>query len=214
MGDSKYAEALDPLERAEAIDPRDLQVLYDLALCHSKLGHTAEMRKYADRAYRIDNRYGPINILLGNEQLAHARFADAVAYYEIARQSPETASVANWNLAVAFDRMGQPDKVLEHLISVSDASAESFDKQRWLALINQNVQALRRASERRTLWLSRAGLIAFSTITLLSAWGLWRTIRRSKISTKELVTQLVPTVASGLFALLSALLPYLLGKGG
>src|SRR6266478_3723494 len=104
---------------------------------HCVIRSSATKRRCArtsSRPIAWDARHGGINILLGNEALAGGRLPDAVAHYEIARQSPAAASVANWNLAVVYNRMGRADKVREHLKTVSDASAQEFDAQRWLAL--------------------------------------------------------------------------------
>ena len=137
-----------------------------------------------------------------------------MAHYEIARQSPAAASVANWNLAVVYNRMGRADKVREHLMTVSDASAQEFDAQRWLALIDAKLDEVRKASEARTQWLARAGLLAFGTVAVMLGYGMWRLINKAKPSKKELVMQLVPTLVTAVLAGVSAVLPQLLGKVG
>lgn len=214
MGASKYTEALAFLERAEAGEPNDTQILYNLALCNQKLGDEEQMRTYIERANRLDPRHSGINILLGNEALARGQLADAVAHYEIARQSPAAASIANWNLAVVYNRMGRTEKVHEHLLTVSDTSAQAFDAQKWLALIDAKVEEVRKASEARTKWLARAGVIAFGALTVMLGLGVWMLVKKAKLARKELLMQLLPTLASAILAAVSAVLPKLLGTVG
>ena len=214
MSESKYTEALVFLERAIAVEPNDTQILYNLALCNQKLGKELQARTYIDRAYRLDGHHAGINILLGNEALARGQLPDAVAHYEIARQSPATASVANWNLAVVYNRMGRPEKVRAHLMAVSDTSVQQFDAQRWLALIDTKVNAVRLASEARTRWLARAGLIAFGGVAVMLGFGMWRLLKQTRLPRKELALQLIPTFVSAILAALSAVLPQLLGNIG
>lgn len=214
MSASKYAEALVFLDRAQAVEPNDTQILYNLALCYQKLGNEAQSRAYVDKVHHLDANHGGINILLGNDALAHGQLADAVAHYEIARKSPASASVANWNLAVAYNRMGRAEKVREHLAAVSDMSAQAFDSQRWLTLIDAKVNDVRIASEARTRWLARAGVVAFGAVAVMLGFGMWRLIKKAKPSKKELVLQLVPILASAILTAVSAVLPQLLGKVG
>lgn len=214
MSASKYSEAVPLLQKALAAGPNDVQILYNLALCEQKLGRTTQMHQYLDEAYRIDPRNGAVNILLGNEQLDRRRLTDAVAHYEIAKQSPGTRSLASWNLAVAYNQMGRADKVSEQLKAVSSTSTQALETQKLLALIDENVEAERRASRQRTrllAWLASGGFAALAvTLSIL----LWRLVKQAKLTKQERALQLLPTVASAVMAILSALLPLLLARMG
>jgi Tfp pilus assembly protein PilF len=214
MSASKYSEALPLLQKALAAEPSDVQILYNLSLCEQKLGRTAEMHRYLNEAYRIDPRNGAVNILLGNERLARGQLSDAVAYYEIAKQSPGTSSLASWNLAVAYSQMGRADKVSEQLKAVSITSTQALETRKWQALIDEKVEAERRASIQRTrllAWVASGGFAALAvTLSIL----LWRLVKQAKLTKRERALQLLPTVGSAVLSILSALLPLLLAKMG
>lgn len=100
------AEAVEALERASALAPRDPSPLANLALAMARRDDLAAAEAYATRALALDPRHGGALVVLGGVRLARGDAAGAVEAFERAvRLDPDDAE--RWlDLGVAQERLG------------------------------------------------------------------------------------------------------------
>lgn len=106
----KYREALDYLEPIRAIMDDSAEVLYELGLCHLKLGATAEGEALILDALKKNPRvkYGEPYLRLG-EAFRESDPDRAVRYLEQFREVQSSSCEAYYRLGQLYRQLGRPD---------------------------------------------------------------------------------------------------------
>jgi len=208
MDAGNYSAAIEELGKALAMEPADDQVHYNLAFCYKHIGDKGRMLYHAKEAHAINPLNSAVNILLGNDYLSNGQLQLAIAAYKSALPFPPTRSIANWNLAVAYGKTGDVEKVKKHLGAISTSAAEYENAQAWLATMDESE---RKAAGRIRL-IGILGVAFFAATTALLIFIVVRQLRRALTSKVELRVEMATAIIGGLFTILSSLLTWIYGR--
>jgi Tfp pilus assembly protein PilF len=102
------AMALRYLKAAEARRPKDVQLLYEIAMAYNARGFRQEAKEYLQKALAIQPDYAEASNALGAFLAEEGRFEEARRAFEKALNNPyyETPQLAAYNLGTLFYRMG------------------------------------------------------------------------------------------------------------
>lgn len=119
---SDYSAAYKYLDSAIDCNPQHHKAYFAKALCYKYEGNNARYKAFLDEAIRRSPRNGSYLIELGNYYLHHREINRAIAYYRQFENNPRYYDLANWNLHIAYMRLGQSSTAISHLKTIAPES--------------------------------------------------------------------------------------------
>jgi tetratricopeptide (TPR) repeat protein len=117
-----YPEAHLYFDSAIASDAQHHRAYFAKALCYKYQNNDALYKTFLEDAIRKSPRNGSYLIEMGNYYLHHGEVNRAIAYYRQFENNPRYYDLANWNLYVAYSRLGQSTTAVNHLKTISPDS--------------------------------------------------------------------------------------------
>ena len=125
----RFPAALERLETAKNLDPKNPEILNDLGLLQKTIGNSERARQALTAAVTADSKFFQAHNNLGNLEKEESNWTEALAHYQNAnRLAPQDPSVSN-NLGLAYSALGYLDEAITTLkaaILVSSRSAHLY----------------------------------------------------------------------------------------
>ncbi len=123
----KPDEALALLDQALAEKPKNHEFHYGRGVALEALGRTDEALEAWKQAVSIEPGYFAALNGIGAIQLDKKNYAEAVDAFQKALQSKADFADAHYNLGLALDGLGEPQKALQALAEARNLAPEDFD---------------------------------------------------------------------------------------
>ena len=112
----KYADAIQKLEKAQALDPKSASILYEIGFCYYRTAKNTEAVDYIGRSLAIEPQYGPAHEVLAFTYSAIGRKEDALHELEAAAKSaipPRNHESLIGRIAWIYERQGDRRKAID-----------------------------------------------------------------------------------------------------
>lgn len=120
-------EALDLLKKGHEIEPKDLQILQQMALLSNRQGDNAAAGEAAEKALAVDPKNPTVLNIAAQIFLTAQNFEKSAEILEkVLELNPEDENAA-FNLAIAYNKMGKPDKAVALYQKSVDANPNDGD---------------------------------------------------------------------------------------
>lgn len=114
-GQKRFTEAKDALDRALRLDPESVEALAALAEAEEGLGEAEAAEGHAERALARDPSHAGAHAVLGMIRLDQGRYDEARAALERAVALDPGSPKAQYQLSLAYARLGDAEKSAHHL---------------------------------------------------------------------------------------------------
>jgi Flp pilus assembly protein TadD len=102
---ARYTAAAEMMSKALSLDPRDAELLNNLAICYLELGKLEEAMQVADKALRLEKDAPFVLSTLAEIHMARHDYSNAnQAFFRAMQLEPENP-LRFFNLAVSFDKL-------------------------------------------------------------------------------------------------------------
>jgi len=113
--EGKYADAIQKLEKAQALDPKSSSILYEIGFCYYRTAKNTEAIDYIKRSLAIEPQYGPAHEVLAFTYKATGKSDEALRELEAAAKSaipPRNHENLISRIAWIYERQGDHRKAI------------------------------------------------------------------------------------------------------
>ena len=207
--------AIKEFEMAASINPDSALPHLNLALCYKRIGDYEKRKAHIISGIDLDPQNNDLNNELALIYISEEKYSEAI---EILETLPKDNPIYKWNLAYVYSQVGQLDqsrKLLKEIIELDANSSIELVAVERLHALERKEDILART--RQSLWVASIGLIVIAIIALIAIIikrGSKGTSSLGSLPAKDLLAlriELSVALISGLFSVLTIVLPKLLG---